>query len=130
MSRAQAAYELRVQGKTLAQVAETLGYDSIQDAATAIKEQFSLGAASLTDDERKFLLILEIDRLDRLQAAVWDAAMYGDPKAVDSALKIIGMRTKITGLDMIDSKGGQHTVLVIGGNQKNYVEQLKELVDD
>lgn len=38
---------------------------------------------------------LEADRLDRLHMAVWGAAQQGDPKAVDTVLKIAAERHKV-----------------------------------
>lgn len=41
---------------------------------------------------------LEIDRLDRLQAAVWPKAMKGDTKAAETAHRIIKTRIETLGL--------------------------------
>lgn len=45
------------------------------------------------------LRTLEVARLDALQAAVWEQAMTGDPKAANTVLRIIDRRIKILGLD-------------------------------
>jgi hypothetical protein len=42
---------------------------------------------------------LEVDRLDRLQAAVWPKALKGDTKAADTAHRLIVSRCKILGLE-------------------------------
>ena len=41
---------------------------------------------------------LEVDRLDRLQAAVWPKALKGDTKAADTAHRLIMSRCEILGL--------------------------------
>lgn len=42
--------------------------------------------------------MLELDRLDALQQAVWRDAMRGDPRAVDRVLAIMGQRARYVGL--------------------------------
>ena len=42
---------------------------------------------------------LEADRLDRLQAAVWPAALRGDVKAIDRVLRISDQRCRLLGLN-------------------------------
>ena len=54
-----------------------------------LNERFAYDASYLTSQERKEILGMELLRLDALQDAVWDSAMMGDPKSVDSAIKII-----------------------------------------
>jgi hypothetical protein len=42
----------------------------------------------------------ELDRIDRLQVAVWPAAMKGDTRAVLTIVRLMERRAKLTGLDM------------------------------
>ena len=53
---------------------------------------------------------MEGDRLDALQAAVWEKALAGDPKAVDQCLQIIDRRAKLFGLGAEGSPGGKRRV--------------------
>lgn len=41
---------------------------------------------------------MELMRLDRLRVAVWPAAIAGDPRAIDSALKISDRYVNLAGL--------------------------------
>lgn len=45
------------------------------------------------------LRALEALRLDRLQLVVWDRALAGDLRAIDSALAIMAQRAKLLGLN-------------------------------
>lgn len=88
------AVELRSDGRTIRQIAEELGvsvatvHDDIQRALDAVPAE-AVGTLRMQEQER----------LDRLQQAVWGAAMDGDLSAVDRALKIIERRCKLMGLD-------------------------------
>ena len=42
---------------------------------------------------------LELQRLDRMLRALWEAAIHGDPQAIDRVLKIMQRRAKMLGLD-------------------------------
>jgi hypothetical protein len=50
------------------------------------------------------LRVLELERLDRLQASMWDAALEGDIPAVDRVLKVIAARVRLLGLDQSTDK--------------------------
>ena len=128
-TRAQEAYELKLGGKTLDQIADELGYASNTEVAHAISSQMKSEAQFLTSAGRAGILQMEMDRLDRLQQSVWPSAMMGDPRSVDAALKVMDRRIKITGLDSVDTQTQQHQVLVIGGQEQDYVNKLKELAD-
>jgi len=129
-SRAEAAYELKLSGSTLQEIADKLGYASRDEAARAMANLMQSQASFLTTEERTALLRMENDRLDRLLSKVWPSAMTGDPRSVEAALKITDRRIKINHLDAIDTNTQQHTVLVIGGAEEDYVRKLKELGDD
>jgi hypothetical protein len=73
---------------------------------------------------------MELVRLEALQTAVWPSAMMGDPKSVDSALKIIQTRAKITGLEQADPVTQKNLVLVMGDKEADYIAALKAVSDD
>ena len=128
-TRAEAAYEMRLSGKTHQEIADHLGYASGVEVAHAIAGLLQQDAARMSQEEVKSRLQMENDRLDRLLSKVWPSAMTGDPKSVEAALKITDRRIKINHLDAIDTSAQQHTVLVIGGQEADYVNKLKELGD-
>jgi hypothetical protein len=83
------------------------------------------------DNARKEeVLNLELARLDALQDAVWDQAMTGDTKAVDSALKVINMRAKLLGLEILAQNPSTVTnnTVVVSGDTQDFIRSLK-LVD-
>lgn len=87
---------LRRGGATFEQIAERLGYASRKGAHKAV----STALRRLVQEPAEELRALELDRLDALHRAVWPAAMAGDVKAVDRALKIMARRVRLLGLDL------------------------------
>lgn len=124
---AKKAYELKVQGRTFLEIAEILNLPGAQEAAQLLTERFEYDAGYLSGQERKDILGMELLRLDALQAAVWESAMMGDPKSVDSAVKIIQTRAKITGIEQVDPVVNKNLVLVMGQNEQDYIDQLKAI---
>lgn len=89
--RANQALALRLAGVDWHTIATRLGYDdavdALDDATTAADTQYD----GMPMDP---LQVLEVLRLDRLQAAVWPAAMKGDLAAVSTALGIADRRSR------------------------------------
>lgn len=73
-------------------------------------------------------LLIENDRLDRLQAALWPGAMQGDDRAVNAIVKVMGHRSKINGWDKVDlsQKFNHANVLIVGENQKDWIDALSQ----
>lgn len=124
------AYELRAQGKSFTQIAEILGVPDKTEVGRLISERYAFDAAYLSSLDRSNLLAMELIRLDKLQDAIWPAAMMGDPKSVDSALKIIQTRARITGLESVDPVVNKNLVLVMGEKEEDYIKQLQAISDD
>lgn len=128
--KARQAYELLLGGKSHSEVAEILGIPHVDDVWRLMTERFQYDAAKLTDAERKDILGLEMLRLNALQAAVWPSAMMGDPKSVDSAVRIIAARAKIAGLEQVDPVAQKNLVLVMGDREEDYIKALKAVSAD
>lgn len=90
-----------------------------------LDERFAHDASYLTSQERKSILAMELLRLEHLQTAVWPSAMLGDPKSVDSALRIIQTRARITGLEQVDPVVNKNLVLVMGEKEEDYISALR-----
>jgi len=90
-----------------------------------LSELYGFDAAYLTEQERTTALATEVMRLDKLQTAVWPAAMMGDPKSVDSAVRIIMARAKITGLEQADPVVNKNLVLIMGDKEEDYIKALQ-----
>lgn len=95
-----------------------------------ISEVFSFDASYLTSQERKDLLAEELISLAALKAAVWPSAMMGDPKSVDSAVRIILAAHKVAGLEQVDPVVNKNLVLVMGEREEDYIAALKATSSD
>lgn len=129
-AKATEAYNLMLGGKSHSEIAEILDIPYYRDVTRLLTERFRYDAARLTEAERKDLLALETLRLNALQAAVWPAAMMGDPKSVDSAVRIIAARAKINGLEQVDPVVQKNLVLVMGEKEEEYIASLKAAEGD
>lgn len=129
-SKAEEAYEMRLSGKSPSEIADALGYTSGGEAAQAIAMKMKSDATHLTGEDRLTILKMEMDRLDRIRSVHWQAAMIGDLHSAEILLKIHDRVVKITGLDSIDTATQTQNVLVIGGQEHDFVQKLKELADD
>jgi hypothetical protein len=130
MSKAVQAYELLLGGKSHSEIADLLNIQYSDDVWRMLTERFKQDAAHLTDQERKDLRALENLRLNALQAAVWPAAMMGDPKSVDSAVRIVMARAKINGLEAVDPVVQKNLVLVVGEAEDDYIAALRAASTD
>lgn len=128
--KATQAYALRVGGKLPSEIAEILNIPHVDDVSRLLSERMRYDASFLTGQERDSILGLEMMRLDALQAAVWPAAMMGDPKSVDSAVRIIATRAKIAGLEQVDPVTQKNLVLVMGDKESDYIAALKATNDE
>lgn len=128
-SRTEEAYKLRVQGYDSNEIAERLMMTPAS-VRELINRRMKREANLITNEERQGILHLELARLDALQAAHWEAAMFGDPKSTDAVLKIIALRSKLTNLDIVDPEALRAQVLVVGGSEEDYVRALQRAQDN
>lgn len=92
------AIKLKLAGVDYETIAEKLGYASRGAACTDIDRALQANRAE-ENAVKEVLREVEALRLDRLQAAVWNDALKGDPRAIDAALKISAQRCRLLGLD-------------------------------
>ena len=100
-----AAQERRIQalayrkaGASYRAIADTLAVSLAQahdDVQAALAELAAEQRAEASD-----LRALEAARLDSLQAAVWQQALHGNLKAIQTVLRIMERRARLVGLDM------------------------------
>jgi hypothetical protein len=120
---------MRSGGKLPTEIADTLGM-TVADVMNTMTARFSYDASYLTEQDRKSLLAMELIRTEALLASVWPAAMMGDPKSVDTALRIVLGQHKISGLEQVDPVVQKNLVLVMGDKEEDYINQLKAISDD
>lgn len=97
--RRRRAVGMVLSGSTYQHVADTLGYANRGTVHRIVKNALSAHEA----EDLAHARALECDRLDALQAGVWDAALAGDITAVNTVLRIIERRCQILGLDQRSS---------------------------
>lgn len=92
------AISMRLAGIDYETIARELGYS---DRSAACKD-VSRALEQRTKEQQQSadaLRTAEVMRLDRLQLGLWSAAADGDPRAVETVIKVIDRRIKLLGLD-------------------------------
>lgn len=93
LERERQCLELRRAGLTFDVIAERIGYVDRSGAYYAYKRALERTMPLSPPEARD----LELDRLERLHAAVWPKALRGDLDAVDRVLRITAARMALTG---------------------------------
>lgn len=95
LDRELAVVELRREGKTWQQIAETVNYATAMGAWKAYQRACQRTLQEPTDEARR----IELDRLDALQRTYWEPAVEGNLRAADFVLRVIDRRARILGID-------------------------------
>ncbi len=114
------AVQRALAGDSYEQIAAAVGYTNRGTAYTAVRRVLERREV----EDAAQLRTLEGARLDRLQAAHWDLALAGDPKAATVVLRIFERRAKLFGLDA----PVQH-VMAEGEGVQPSAEQVQTLRD-
>jgi hypothetical protein len=90
--------QMRLAGVDYDTIADRLDYGSAsaarKDFTRAMRETLELEAEKADE-----LRTLELQRLDRLQAAAWADALKGNLRAIETVLKVVDRRCRLLGLD-------------------------------
>lgn len=86
---------LRAAGASYEEIAKAVGYANRQNARAACLAALNAQVHEAVDSLRN----LEGARLDRLQRAIWSAALSGDLNAMDRVLRIMDARARLYGLN-------------------------------
>lgn len=116
--------DLRRAGLTWARIAAEVGYADHSGAYAAYKRAVTRTLQEPADQLRQ----AEVDRLDRLQLAIWPKAMRGDNAAIMTIVRIIDRRAKLLGLDMPIKIQQEVTVWEGGESIDRAVRELAELL--
>ena len=116
------AWDSRLSGARWSVIAENMGYEPAV-LASAVSAWRSEIRVTLNSALREQAREEEMERLDALQFAVWQDAMQGDPRAVETVLKVMAQRSKLLGLEETDTTAGQQ-VVVVDGSSEEYVAAL------
>lgn len=126
----QRVYHLRKTGLAWHRVVEELEQVGVSLSLSRVVGVYRDYMKSITQawgpNEREAHLAMELERLDELQFGLWQQAMIGDTKSVDTLLRLMAQRQKLLGLDVLQSTDKQviNTLLVVGEDQKTFVEAL------
>ena len=110
--RQELAYQLRMAGSTYAEIAATKDpktgkrlYANAAGAHKAVKAVRERRGATVDPQVRGALVDQEIERIDRLQRALWSRAVQGDVDAVREVRQLILLRARLQGV--VDGKGAE-----------------------
>ena len=117
--------ELRRAGATYDECARAVGYATPQGAYLAYHRALK---RTLLDAGTEEARQVEIDRLDRLQRAVWVKALEGDIQAVNAVLKLMERRSRLLGLDAPTRVTADLTTYEGGTEIDREVARLAELL--
>jgi hypothetical protein len=120
------AHQMRLAGHSWPEIASRLGYASAESVRVSVSQFLSRSVALVDDEDRLAALETELARLDALQLAVWPAALAGDTKAVDAALRVMDRRAKLLRLDQ-EPPEKPVTLLV---RADHYIEDLQAAIDE
>lgn len=124
------AHRLRLQGMGWADIAGICGYRTTQNCQTAVQRMLLQAGKELDARRRAQLLMLEVQRLDAIQHAYWDAAIGGNIFAAQLILKIVEQRVKLLRLAEPEvANAVPQAALVIAGDQEQYVAGLRKVVE-
>lgn len=121
---ARQALEMRRKGLDTYTIAKRLGL-SVNKTTGLLRSTFAEARALVGAAEHRELLDMEVDRLDALQAALWDDAIGGDVRAAEACLKLIMARSRLLGLDAGEDAGA--TTVVVAGERRAYLQTLVAL---
>jgi hypothetical protein len=93
------AIALRLAGTEWEQIANALGYANRSAACKDVSRALESALAEQTANA-EVLRETELMRLDRIQRGLWPAAIAGDTRAADTALRVIDRRVRLLGLDV------------------------------
>lgn len=94
------AVQLAASGLSYDVIAQRLGYTHRSAARKAVTGALQARTVEAVDELRE----LEVGRLDALQEGLWERALGGEQRAVDSVLRIITARVRLLGLDQFEDK--------------------------
>ena len=87
--------DLRRAGFTFQRIAEEVGYATPSGAQRALERIMTRNVPQAPEEFRW----QELDRLDRMQVALWPRAMKGDDKAINTIVRLMERRARLVGID-------------------------------
>jgi hypothetical protein len=123
IERRRQAVELRIAGKSWQEIADLLGYDSKGTACGDVRRALQKAVEKLAVPMEEYRQ-LELDRLDKMQDALWPKVLEGDTRTVDTSLRLMDRRAKLLGLDAPTRTEGVLTLDAIDASIAQLTAQL------
>jgi orotate phosphoribosyltransferase-like protein len=122
LEQAERAYQLRLDGANIAEIADELGV-SVGTAHARVKYGIEQKLMPLADDVRK----LELDRLDMMWTWLLPKMERGDVQAIRTGLMVMDQRTKyISGLKVAEQVDAVIASAEIDDELKKYLHSIME----
>ena len=115
--------ELRRAGLTFQRISEEVGFADASGAYIAYKRAMKRTLQQPADELRE----AELDRVDRLQLALWPKAMKGDNTSINTIIRLMERRARLIGLDTPIKVQNEVTV-IDGGDLDERVRQFAYLI--
>lgn len=122
------AYKFRMSGEPWEEVARMFGFRSALVAEVQVTRYVQGAMVRISNNHKDEVVQLELARLDALQKAHWTNAVTGDLKSGEFVLKVMDARAKY--LKLYDERELEaHRTIVINGDEKTFIEQVKEIAN-
>lgn len=138
------AYEMRGEGRSLVYIRNNTKFKTVPDVIAALKEYGREVKFTHFDDD-EYHRQTEIDRIDTLQAKMWDimnethelhdeeeTIVGNSNKEIIDAAKVIltciKQRSELMGLLKTDMTQANAAVLIIGGKEADYIKGLQAAI--
>ena len=122
------AYEAHQRGEAWDVIAIREGWPSANAARAAVRRYLTEGQVLAEDWTKAEMLALELAKLNRLRAAVWDSALEGKIPAVAMARQLTLDRIELLKLkDQADEDEQAARTVVVLGSEDDYVSTLQQV---
>ena len=128
LTRGEMAYLMKMKGLSLSDIAAEL-HIGVSTVNELITNRFRVEAENMTSEDRIAVLAMERDRLNFYLAKLWPSIEYGDVKAISLALGVHDRIMKAHYFDRPDSDTQAQQILVVGGEEEDYIAALKTSVE-
>lgn len=118
------ALELRKAGATYEAIAKQLGYANAGSAYRSVQTALK----RLVNEPAEELRSIELERLNTILLTLWPRVQAGDYPAIDRAIRVGERIAALTGYDRVMPQSvTQNNVIVIEGNERDYIAGLKAM---
>lgn len=129
MTRAEVAARMRLRGMQPVEIAQEL-HCQVADVGVMVRAHYDQEITEENPEDRESVLNLQVARYEYMMTKLWDQIEYGEVKAILAGMQLVDRIVKLKRLDEQDASAGQSTILVIGGAESDYIDDLKAMVGE